>query len=301
MAAPFSGEARIRGSNLRLLGLRADSGRLLGLRELKEQLLDLPVRRALAGGMEWISERLIGRIRFLIDRLGMALDLRGPLDALETALRPHADQAVMPHLGSEVGFSIASVLNDISLLRGRGDTHLNLWWEEYRADDRLLHDPAEAQALLNVFYRRLQVVYKEVIEHNFEAVSANFGFYTSLPVRWDIALHPPREGSSWASMLYRWRPVASWEEAGADVEFVSDIPDRFRQFDFSEAQAQLRALGRLTEKSQVWAGSGPMPSFDGHSILGVYTGDTPVLTEVCEYIEDDVKRLFDSAPGRDIP
>lgn len=159
----------------------------------------------------------------------------------------------------------------------------------------------QGRALLNDFYKRLQVVYKDVIEHNFEAVSTNFGFYTSLPVRWDIALQPVHERVSWASMAFRWRPVGSWEEAGADVDFVTGAPERFRHFDFSEAQEELRRFGRLTERSQVWAGSGPVPSFDGHSILGGYTGETPIVTEVCEYIEDDLKRLFDAAPGADIP
>jgi hypothetical protein len=122
---------------LRLLGLRADSGRVLGLNQLKEELLDMARRRALRGGMEWISERLVGRIRFFIGFSGIALDLQAPLEALESALRPYADKLVTPGLGSPIRFSIASMLEDIDLLRGRGDTHLNLWWEVYGADDDL--------------------------------------------------------------------------------------------------------------------------------------------------------------------
>ena len=75
---PLPGAGHLCGSNLRLLGLRADSGRLLGLGQLKEQLLDLPRRRALKGGMEWISERLIGRIRFLIGDLRSAAGYTRP-------------------------------------------------------------------------------------------------------------------------------------------------------------------------------------------------------------------------------
>lgn len=143
---PFGSETHIRGSNLSALGLRADSGRLLGLRQLEEELLGLPARRVLAGGVEWTSERLIGRLRFLINRRGMALDLHGSLDAFETFLRPHADKVVLPDFGRKVGFSIESVLSDIGLLRARGDTHLNLWWEGHCTDDKFLHDEARTRA-----------------------------------------------------------------------------------------------------------------------------------------------------------
>jgi hypothetical protein len=288
---PFSKDDQIRGSNLKLLGLRADSGRMLGLSQLKEALLDLPERRALRGGIEWTSERLFGRVRYLVDSVGMAFDLSHPLESLEAALLPYAGKIVKPGLGSKIGFSIAAVLDDIELLKKFGDTHLNPWWEVYGAAEDLLRD-------------RTKLAYKEVVEHNFAAVSAEFGFYTSLPVRWDIALLVPFERQSWASMQYRWKPVKSWDDAGADVEFVSEIaelPDRFRHFSFPEIQAQLRDLGRLTEKSHVWAGGGVAPNFDGSSLTGGYTGETPILAEVCEYIEDDLKRLFDSAPGGDIP
>jgi hypothetical protein len=298
---PFSNEGRFRGSNLRLLSLRADSGRVLGLSQLKEELLDLPRRRLLRGGAEWVSEQLIGRIRLLNEDFGTGLDLHAPLEAFETALRPQADKVVARGWGSHIEFSIGSILDDINLLRERGDTHLNLWWEQYGADDDLQRDETKTRALLNAFYKRLQLVYKEVVEHSFETVSAEFGFYTSMPVRWDVALLAPHERRNWASICYRWRPVRSWDEAGADLEFAAEAPTRFRQFDFQEAQAQLRELGRLTEKSHVWAGSGMAPSFDGHSIIGGYTGETPILTEVCDYIEDDLERLFESAPGGDVP
>jgi hypothetical protein len=95
--------------------------------------------------------------------------------------------------------------------------------------------------------------------------------------------------------------VRSWDEAGADLEFAAKVPERFGRFDFPEMQAQLRELGRLTEKSRVWAGGGLAPRCDGYSIMRGYTGETPILTQVCEYIEDDLKRLFESAPSGDIP
>ena len=114
---PFSNEGRFRGSNLRLLSLRADSGRVLGLSQLKEELLDLPRRRLLRGGAEWVSEQLIGRIRLLNEDFGTGLDLHAPLEAFETALRPQADKVVARGWGSHIEFSIGSILDDINLLR----------------------------------------------------------------------------------------------------------------------------------------------------------------------------------------
>jgi hypothetical protein len=65
VVGPFFDGDHIRGTNLRLLGLRADGGRLLGLSQLKDELLGVPRRRAFKGGLQWISERLIGRLRLL--------------------------------------------------------------------------------------------------------------------------------------------------------------------------------------------------------------------------------------------
>jgi hypothetical protein len=127
-------------------------------------------------------------MRLLKRQSGMELELHEPLKVLEAALRPHADKFVAPGWVSKIRFSIASLLDDINLLRERGDTHLNLWWEEFSVDDDLQRDEMKTRAVLNAFCKRLQLVYKEVVEHSFETISAEFGFYTSLPVRWDLVL-----------------------------------------------------------------------------------------------------------------
>lgn len=121
-----------------------------------------------------------------------------------------------------------------------------------------------------------------------------------MPVRWDVLIRP-HEQHYQSCALYRCKPVASWDDAGADVAFVSTFPEFSLERDYLELQEQLRRLGRLTDKSQIWGSSGILPRFDGHSWAGAYTGDTPILFEVCEYIDDDLKRLFNSAPGSDIP
>jgi hypothetical protein len=68
--------------------------------------------------------------------------------------------------------------------------------------------------------------------------------------------------------------------------------------DFSEIQTQLRKLGRLTANSHIRAGVTSLPHFDGYSNLLEYTGETPIVSKVCEYIEDDLKRLFATTPSQ---
>jgi hypothetical protein len=153
--------------------------------------------------------------------------------------------------------------------------------------------------LLCEFHKRVQLIYKEVVENSFKTISGSLGLYTSLPLRWDLALPIQTGPQSWLTMLFRWKPVESWEEAGADVEFAVEAPERFSRFDYLEVQSQLRELGRLTKHTHIWAGGGLTPRFDGYSITGIYTGETPVVAQVCKFIEDDLKSLFDLAPGTD--
>ena len=70
---------------------------------------------------------------------------------------------------------------------------------------------------------------------------------------------------------------------------------------FAVIQDLVRTFYFYDQKTSIRGSSGILPRFDGHSWSGAYTGDTPVLFEVCEYIDDDLKRLFDSAPRTDIP
>lgn len=302
---PIADQQHIHGSNLKLIGLRADSGRVLGVSILKDEVLQMSEQRRLIGGIEWRSERLIGWIRFLSHQfINLGIDLGQTLDQLNSALSPLAGQFIPISIGSfsQKGILINTALEDIAALQMRGDTHLNVWWTKFgNGDHAFLENEENTRQLFNEFYRRVQIVYREVVEHSFETISASFGFYNSLPVRWDIALRIQQDSwqPHWAH--YRWRPVENWDEAGADFEFAKNTPERFLSWDFLEVQEALSKFGRLTPNSRIWMGNGITPRFDGNSMTGGFDGETPVIEEVCNYIKEDLKHLFRFCPGGDIP
>lgn len=299
---PFIDQRRIHGSNLKLLGLRADSGRVLGISQVKDELLQMPKQRHLKGDIEWRSERVVGWIRFLSHESDLGIDLGHSIDHLTSVLRPHAGKIVSIGAFPRKEFLIDTALEDLVALQERGDTHLNVWWTRFGNTDHLLLENEEnTRQLFDEFYRRVQLVYREVVEHSFDKVSASFGFYTSLPVRWDIALQIPRDPQQRTWAQYSWRPVQDWDQAGADLKFTEDTLERFGNWDFSEVQEALRKLGRLTRKSRIWIGSGITPRFEGSSMTGAFYDETPVMREVCNYIHDDLRRLFKACPGGDIP
>lgn len=296
-------QKRIHGVNLKLIGLRADSGRVLGIGILRDELLQMPKQRRLNGGIEWHSERLIGWIRFLSHRFSLGIDLDQPLDQLYLLLSPLKDKVILINAGSffPKGISINTALEDIDVLRNRGDRHLNVWWTQFgNAHHSPLENEENTRQLFNEFYRRVQIIYREVVEHSFKPISSAFGFYNSLPIRWDIALR--RQQDSWRPPWahYAWRPAESWDEAGADLEFTDNTPERFLNWNLGEVQEALRKFGRLTPYSRIWTGSGVIPHFDGNSMTGGFDGETPVIEEVCNYIEKDLKHLFKPCPGSDI-
>ena len=301
---PTVDQHRIRDSNLKLIGLRADSGRVLGVKILKDEVLQMPEERRLLGGIEWRSEKLVGWIRFLSHQSSLGIDLGQTLDQLSSALRPLVGQVIPIGFGSfsQKRILIDIALEDIAELQNRGDTHLNVWWTKFgNAHLDPLENEENTRRLFNEFYRRVQIIYREVIEHSFNPISASFGFYDSLPVRWDIAIriHQDPWRPPWGH--YSWRPVESWEEAGADLEFTEKTPERFLNWDFLVVQEALRKFGRLTPSFRIWMGNGILPRFDGNSMTGGFDGETPVIEEVCNYIKKDLKHLFKSCPSGDIP
>ena len=300
---PFGDNPQIRGSNLRLLGLRPDSGRLLAASILKETLSKLPDEGLLHGGLEWRSERLVGWVRFLIEKRGFPITLDVSLADLRKELEKFSGKIISSHnFRPARKIPVDVLLEDISALMSRGDTHLNVWWKKFGgADQDILANEADTRGLFAMLYRRIQIVYKEVVEHSFADLRHMFGFYTSMPVRWDIIVPPRRDELGMPWIQYRWLPVRTWEEAGADLAIVSEPPARFERSELSETQDQIRKMGRLTKYTHIWQGSGVAPRFDGRSMISGYDGQTIVMQEVCEYIEDDIKRLFEHRPGSDIP
>ena len=280
-------------------GYRLDSGRLLGASMLRDTLLKVVNQHELKGGVLWAGERLVGRLRFLAEEYQIPTSNKNSLDELEAVLLPYADKIVRSGFSSSaIRFSIRSLLDDIALLRANGQSELDRWWLRLgwqAGHDHL--DDALLVSLLNEYYRRQQGVYAELIEHNFTVLSNEMGFYSSLPVRWHLRV--VRRGPSQAQtvIFFSWLPVASWNQAGADVEFGNEAPPLI---DFATIQDALARFGRLRANNRIRSGGFfHLPSFDGRQWTGRFDGATPVTHEVCEIITNELKDIFSDLPHND--
>ncbi|TAK65289.1 hypothetical protein [Methylobacter sp.] len=283
--------------NLELSEYRLDSGRLLGAKHLKKSLLKVLEDRALKGGEIWVAERLIGRLRYMAKKYNFPLDEKGSLDAVETLLKPYAGKIVFPDgFAKSPRFHINALLEDITFLKDHGQSMLDPWWFQLDWEKQATTSNSVIQKLLDEHFRRVQLTYKEIVENSFKSVFGEFGFYSALPVRWDLAVVNSEHG---VSLYHQWLPVSSWNEIGADVEFSDSPPERFKLSGFSEIDNALVKLGRTKCHSYTIGGFGLMPSFDGYSLVGGFDGETTVVRAVCELISDDIERLFSALPSCD--
>jgi hypothetical protein len=105
-------------------GLRLDSGRLLGLQNLRDALLKLVDGRHLRGRLEWTSERLTSRLQYLRNQHQIDLALTAPLSDWCAFLTPQTGAVVRSNWPSEFSFSIRSLLDDVEMLRANGRDRL---------------------------------------------------------------------------------------------------------------------------------------------------------------------------------
>ena len=122
-------------------------------------------------------------------------------------------------------FSIDSMLRDIATLRAQGMDHLDLWW---KGCGWIPNAASQAQNVIESvqagFYRQQQVVLAEIVERSFPDLSKNMASYTCLPVRWEVSLTGGPEIFTNQRVHASWKPVASWNDAGADVIFSDCMP-----------------------------------------------------------------------------
>jgi hypothetical protein len=287
------------GVSLKVSDLRIDSGRLVGAKRLLECLCQVVEARNLKGRQTWINERLMGRVRFLEPEFWRESPRGYGLQELEKLLAPDADKEVSPPGCEQFPcFTVQSMLDDIRWLLRQGQELLVPWWLEH-VDPLTLAPQTEAehQRILDEHFRRVQLAYVEVCEESFPEFANEFGMYCAMPIRWEVQLEPATYGRS---LRHRWRPVAEWCQAGADVSFVNKTPTDFLGQDFQEVDRELRKLGRRCVGTLRGGGSmAQVPRFNGFTWRGSFNGETSVMHEVCDWIKEDVERLFRPLPSRD--
>lgn len=291
----------LRGVNLDLARYRIDSARLLGMTLLRDMVLDAVRHQHLTGGPTWRAERLVGRVRYLIEKYNFDLGIRDDFDRLETVLKPLSGQQVDDGPCSRgERFSIQSLLDDIAMLRAAGRTALDPWWLDLGWNESsTAQDEETLRRLLNEEYRRVQIIYREIVRETLPIITDTASYFAALPVRWSLTLVKSGMLPGHFGAYYRSRPVASWDEAGADVTF-GEAGTIAAYLDWEETRNALAALGRSNARIPHFTGSmALLPSYDGRQWNGYFDGTTPVTHQVCGWLKEEIDRLFAALPGSD--
>ncbi|WP_439402869.1 type I restriction enzyme HsdR N-terminal domain-containing protein [Bradyrhizobium sp. DASA03068] len=303
VARPPSFPGIIRGVSLDLSDYRLDSARLVAIALLKESILSGVKSQAFRGGLALARDRLVGRCRFLVKEYDLPLTLDMDLDALERFLRPHQDKSVIPAPSTDERFSIQELLDDLVVLRAGGVTALEPWWIRLGWDENLdAQSDDTISRVLNEQYRRAQAIYAEIVQATYSAITKEMTFFPVLPVRWRLTVVrqvPPRMGST---IYFSWSPVATWQEAGADVTFDSRAPfadiGQLEQ-EVEQTRTALAALGRPNANIPRYGGFTQLSDFSGRQWTGHFDGATPAIHDACSLLTHDLERVFSSMPHRD--
>jgi hypothetical protein len=119
-------------------------------------------------------------------------------------------------------------------------------------------------------------------------------YFPILPIRWKLTVVRRERRNS--TIAFHWVPVASWEDAGADVSFTDKAVNATT--DWKATRDALVKLGR-PGNVPAFAGWTLEVPYDGTMLNGHFSGATPVTNEVCSWLEDDLKHLFRNLPSSD--
>lgn len=279
--------------NLDALQLGLQEGRYLGATIVRDALTELIQQRRFHGGEILANERTIGRLRFMHEEYGFDMDPQESLADLLLRLQPLADRVVLPSWSGRFPvFTIRSIIDDIMLLEAKGHLRLDWWWLQYgtRTSEQ------ELEGFLREHFRRSSTLYSEIVSTSFEKVARQFPFFQAMPMRWDLTIVPSRWNSR--TLYWRWLPVATDEEAGADITFQTTPPSNFLRDDEYDARLEEAAL-RLGRSMNYYSSGGfrPEPNPGPNENTGRLTGETSVMREVHNYLQDDLIRLFGELPS----
>ena len=278
-------------------GYRLDSGRLLGTARLRDTLLKVIGNQELEGGKAWISERLIGRIWHVQRAYTLEVHEADSLEAIEQKLNAFAGKWVPYGEQSRESFSVDAMLQDLRVLRQAGMQRLDLWWRDNGWIPEATAQTEETlKKVLDEYFRRRQIVLKEVIERSFPRLAPHMRTYTSLPERWDVTLTSHFRAFPGLQMHARWLPTVSWNDAGADVRIADSSPAWRNDDDLRES---LQRLGRPADRYTIeW--NGPLPSFEGYWWDGRFPSTTALVREVCSLIQKELEYLFSALPSNEL-
>lgn len=292
------------GKSLFKMGLRLDSGRLVGMSHVREGLLKLVKERRIDGGTIWTEERTLGRLRHLVNEYQLAYTPGMSLDGVRELLVPNAGRLVgAGAFRPGQTFAVDDLVADIDFLVSQGQTHLDPWWT--RADFLNL-DAIEGQLclgnLLDLYHRRTQLAYREIVEANFSLLAGKLRFNQIMPLRYEIEVerHYRRGYASW-TLHWRWVPVSTFDEAGATITFPAKPSEMWSKAAFDAYRRRideaLARLGRSAPDRQYTCGrKGILDLMNNSPMNGDKVDETATLCTTAGHIIEDIEHLFFELP-----
>jgi hypothetical protein len=299
------GELRLGFRNLRASRMRPDSARVLAAVDIREALHACARDCSLVGGNGWCSELLVSQTR-LAEHLSDQALLSSSLDSLIANLQPMAGNVFSDRYTRGLVVVIDDLLELAFRLKSSGVSTLDLWWqitpsvtpEAWPCHWSAIYDSTQLSCLIQEHFRRVQLVYREVVESSFNAIASNLKNYPVLPVRYSLSVvETSARGFKEPVMYYDWRPVKDWAMAGADVEFATAPPAFDWESKIDLLRQELQALRRRSSSFRL-GGFGLIPRFDGYGWTGTFEGRTSVLQRVCEMLKEDIDFAFDALRAR---
>lgn len=224
-------------------------------------------------------------MRYLEKNYGFPLADIVSLDEIEHLLTPERDREVCERDDSKLVFEMKELFEDIAVLRNAGVAAVDRWWESYMPLD--LNAPEQAQMLVHFHWERAQRIYAELVEKNFAAIAGELLFYCALPVRYAVSLSPSKFHG--ISSFRSWVPVATWDQAGADVEVAAvrrplDIEGTFDCAREAFTRLRRNGVGSLT------IAQGAAPKFE-RFMSEFFAEESPTLSDAMAMLKSDLKRL----------
>lgn len=286
------------------MGYRLDSGRVIGMRHLRDSLVALIESGRIDGGPIWAEERSVARLMDLRGRYRALGAAAATLPAMRSALEPLADRWVGG--GGLTGghhYPIAELLTDLDLLIDRRTDVAGRLTEPPPREHELLEDPNGLAALLERHFSCFQLLLHEAISTDFSKLSSAFPHYRVMPVRFDVRVkHDTDDYGQYSPTIESlWKPVADWDRAGADVTFSDTLRDYPFDTSFDELRRSLRRLGRETVDTGFAFGR----SFSLWSYLWGSSGqgdaryESAPLRLAKDTLKRSIKELFSDLPDRD--
>lgn len=272
--------------------LTLSNGHADGLGLVASAAVDLIKRRDLPGRGVWYSERASSWLRALASSGKVVLPASDRIPDLLNALRGLRGERIYASNVAGRAYVIDSLCRDLEALLAVGVDSLPGWTARPMTEWDVAELPDDAiPPLVDAHYRRVQLVYRELVEEGFLAISPSLGHYNLLPVRAQLEM---RHIEGKRSAFTTWLPVADWDECGADI--VPSVTNRSVDDLFDALYSRLRSVGRDPNTAATYVtGWGPIPAATGYAPYE-HNRESVCIREACQWLRRDIEALFRELP-----